>query len=130
MEKINKELQEFIDTSGNAKTYRIVRRLSGDLSYLKEGEKIASSALYDNGYNILDLLKYGMIKSADEPFDWQRDLVGKNEHSVYSRCPQCQSFGVNMPLDNVCGNCGYQKCITYYDAQTIDQHIIHKHTHP
>lgn len=114
------ESKEFIELSGNTHKYRILKSLPGDLSYLKPGDKISSQTLYDRGHNIEKALKWGYIKNIDEPYDWQKDLVGKNEHSVFSRCPQCQSFGINMPLDSVCGNCGYKKCLTYYDAETID----------
>lgn len=112
--------QEFIQNSANIHTYRILKPLPEELSYLKTGDKVQNSTLYDRGYNILKLVEHGYIKNIDEPYDWQKELVGKNEHSVYSWCGQCQTFGINFPLDNKCGSCGYEKCITYYDAQTID----------
>lgn len=117
-EKMSKE--EFIANSGNIHIYRIVKQLPAELSYLKPGDKVKNSVLYDRGYNILKLVETGYIKNIDEPYDWQKELVGKNEHSVLSVCGECGSHGVNFPLDNKCGNCGYEKCITYYDAQTID----------
>ena len=119
---MNKE--DFIKFSGNIHTYRILKQLPGaDLAYLKVGEKVQNSTLYDRGYNIEKLIKHGYIKNIDEPYDWQKELVGKNEHSVYVKCGQCGSWGVNFPLDTKCANCGYEKCITYYDAQTIDDLI-------
>lgn len=54
---------------------------------------------------------------------WQKDLVGKNQHSVYSRCPDCLQMGINMPLDRVCGNCGKDNCVTYYDEETIHKYL-------
>lgn len=49
----------------------------------------------------------------------KEELVGKNTHSVYVRCNECQKFGINMPLDNVCGNCNSKDTVTYYDIETI-----------
>lgn len=115
--------EEFIANSENYRVYGVVKTLPGDLSYMKPGDKVSNKTLYDNGHNIAKAIQWGYIKSSDEPFDWQKELVGKNEHSVYSWCPECQSFGVNMPLDTKCGNCGYAKCTTFYDAQTIDSLI-------
>lgn len=115
--------EEFIANSGNVHTYRIVKKLPDELSYLVPGDKVQNSTLYDRGYNILKLVEQGYIKNIDEPYEWQKSLVGKNEHSVYSMCGQCGTHGINLPLENKCGNCGYEKCITYYDAQTIDKLI-------
>ena len=115
--------KEFIANSANHKTYRVIAKLPGVLSSFSVGDKVGDKVLYDRGYNIIGLIKDGYIRNIDEPYDWQKDLVGKNEHSVYSWCPECQSFGINMPLDNKCGNCGYAKCTTFYDAQTIDSLI-------
>lgn len=120
MEQSKDFKKEFIDNSANSKTYRIAIELDGDLSYMAIGTRVASSVLYDNGYNILDLVASGHILNINEPYEWQRKLVGKNEHTVYSWCPACLSFGVNLPLDNTCGNCGYARTRTYYDADTID----------
>jgi ribosomal protein L37E len=121
--------KEFIETSGNIHIYRVLKRLPGGAWEI--GDKVHNSTLYENGHNILKLVQHAYIKNIDEPYDWQKQLVGKNEHSVYVKCGQCGSFGVNFPLDNKCGNCGYEKCITYYDAQTIDVLInslkINKH---
>ena len=116
--------EEFIKTSGNRNTYRIVKKLpDGALSYMSIGDKVMNSTLYDRGYNILKLVQHGYIKNIEEPYEWQKQLVGKNEHSVHVKCPECGSFGINTPLDNQCGNCGYAKGITYYDAETIDRYL-------
>lgn len=120
--------KEFIANSVNHKTYRIVKSLPGELSYMTPGTKVSDSVLYDRGYNILKFIEHGYIKNINEPYDWQKELVGKNEHSVYAYCPQCSSFGINMPLDNKCGNCGYAKCRTYYDAETIDAYLSQLNT--
>src|SRR6185312_2852089 len=106
--------KEFVEVSVNFKTYRILAELPGELSYLQIGDRISSQTLYERGYNILWLISDQYIRNINEPYDWQKDLVGKNDHTVHSWCPECQSFGVNMPLDNKCGRCGYAKCITYY----------------
>jgi ribosomal protein L37E len=52
-------------------------------------------------------------------FPFEKEVVGKNIHSVITVCPQCGSHGVNMPLEKECGNCGYTETRTYYDAETI-----------
>lgn len=57
---------------------------------------------------------------------WQKDIVGTNRHSVYSRCPDCLQMGINVPLDRICGNCGASNCVTYYDEETIDDYLIRK----
>lgn len=49
----------------------------------------------------------------------EKELVGKNIHSVYLRCNECKLFGVPMPLDRICGNCGSKDTIVYYDSETI-----------
>lgn len=110
--------KEFIETSDNIRIYRVLKPLPG--SSWQIGDKVHNSTLYHAGHNIEKLLKYEYIKNIDEPYDWQKELVGKNEHTVYVKCGQCGTFGVNFPLDTKCGNCGYAKGITYYDAQTID----------
>ena len=116
--------QEFIANSGNIHVYRILKKLPGnELASMAIGDKVHNSTLYDRGFNILKLVEWGYIKNIDEPYDWQKELVGKNEHSVFVVCGQCGLQGVNFPLDNKCGNCGYEKCLTYYDAQTIDKLI-------
>lgn len=51
---------------------------------------------------------------------WEEDGIGKNVHSVYTHCIACNGWGVNMPLDKKCGNCGNSvDTLTYYDAETI-----------
>lgn len=116
--------KEFIATSGNTHTYRIIKQLpEGDLAYLKIGEKIASSVLYDRDYNINKLVKHGYLRFIDEPYEWQKSLVGNNEHSVLCICGVCATNFTPFPLENKCPNCGYEKCVTYYDAQTIDKYM-------
>ena len=52
--------------------------------------------------------------------DWEKEAVGKNVHSVYTHCLSCSTWGVNMPLDKICGNCGKSTdTYTYYDSETI-----------
>jgi hypothetical protein len=52
---------------------------------------------------------------------WEKELIGMNKHCVYSRCYECQSWGINFPLDNRCGNCNTERpTTTYYDEDTID----------
>jgi len=58
-----------------------------------------------------------------KPFPFQMDIVGKNVHTVFVICPACHHRGVNVPLETVCGNCGQEGCITYYDAETIHNYL-------
>ncbi len=116
--KFNREV--FLEKAANSKTYKVIKKLYGELSYAYIGDRYGSEVLYDRGYNINRLVKEGFLECVDEPFEWQEKLVGRNVHSVKVWCPECLSFGINQPLDIKCGNCGYPKGITYYDAQTIN----------
>lgn len=51
---------------------------------------------------------------------WERLLVGKNIHSVYTLCRDCGMKGINFPFEEECGNCGSENTIRYYDKKTID----------
>lgn len=62
-------------------------------------------------------------KVAQKIFPFEIEIVGKNQHSVWTKCKQCLQFGINMPLEKKCGNCGYTETITYYDAETIQKFI-------
>ena len=52
--------------------------------------------------------------------EFEKLAIGKNVHSVYVLCPECKTWGVNMPLNKVCGDCGFLDGITYYDSETIN----------
>jgi len=55
---------------------------------------------------------------------WEKKAIGKNVHSVYTRCNNCKTWGINIPLNMVCGNCGKNTdTLTYYDAETIEKLI-------
>lgn len=49
--------------------------------------------------------------------------TGKNLHSVYTRCFSCMTWGICMPQDNVCGNCGSTETVEYWDAKTIQSEL-------
>jgi rRNA maturation endonuclease Nob1 len=51
---------------------------------------------------------------------WEQKLIGKNIHSVFTWCKDCHSEGVNIPLNDECGNCGSKNTVRYYDKETID----------
>lgn len=116
--------ENFLQLAETRHLYRVEKKLPGELQHAEVGTRFYSETLYDLEYNILQMVADGYLVCIDEPFEWQKKLVGENINTVYSRCPECASFGVNMPLDNVCGNCGYPKCITYYDAQTINERLM------
>lgn len=54
---------------------------------------------------------------------WERELIGKNKHSVYTWCFDCCTYGCNMPNNYECGNCGSKNTVKYYDAETIS-HLL------
>jgi hypothetical protein len=61
-----------------------------------------------------------MVKNnLDEAKKVEKMLVGKNVHSVYMHCNKCQTWGIGMPLDRICGNCGSSDTVKYYDLETI-----------
>lgn len=115
--------EEFYELAKNRNRYRVAKPLTGELSYAKIGDTFLSDTLYERGYNMLALVEQGVLEIVPDVFPFEKEIVGKNVGSVYSRCPECQSFGINMPLDTVCGNCGYTKCTTYYSAETIDNYL-------
>jgi ribosomal protein L37E len=51
---------------------------------------------------------------------WEKKLVGKNIHSVFTLCRTCGMHGINMPFEDSCGNCGSKDTVRYYDKKTID----------
>ena len=51
---------------------------------------------------------------------WERKLIGKNIHSVFTWCKDCHSEGVNIHFNDECGNCGSKNTVRYYDKETID----------
>jgi hypothetical protein len=36
-----------------------------------------------------------------------------HEHSVYTRCSECQSWGINLPGETRCGNCSAEGGVLY-----------------
>lgn len=59
-------------------------------------------------------------------FQFEREVIGKNIHSVWTFCQSCGVRGINIPLNNECGNCGSAETITYYDAETIQNLLNEK----
>jgi len=60
---------------------------------------------------------------AQQTFEFERDIQGKNEHSVYTHCLNCHSWGINGPFETECGNCGSNETLTYYDSKTINNYL-------
>lgn len=54
---------------------------------------------------------------------WENSLIGKNVHSVFTKCFECGTMGCNLPQVIECGNCGSQTTVRYYDSETIDQNL-------
>ena len=51
---------------------------------------------------------------------WEKELEGKNIHSVFTWCKDCGMKGCNIPSNDECGNCGSKNTVRYYDKETID----------
>jgi len=119
--------KEFLKRIKNRNTYEVLETFkppSNEFSLAKKGSIYTSGVIYDWGLNPDDLVKQGKIKLLEkEPYKWQEELVGENVHTVYSWCPECLTFGVNMPLYNECRDCGHTATITYYDAKTINNYL-------
>lgn len=120
------EQQEFFQLAKNRNTYKLLKKLSGELSYAAPGDKFMSDTLYDRGYNINQLVSDGYLELVPRVFPFEKEVVGKNVHSVLTVCPECGSHGINMPLEKECGNCGYTETRTYYDAETINNMLLSK----
>jgi hypothetical protein len=54
---------------------------------------------------------------------WENSLIGKNVHSVLTKCFECGTMGCNLPQVTECGNCGSQSTVRYYDSETINQNL-------
>lgn len=119
---------EFFELAKNRNRYKVIKRLNGKLSYAKVGDTYNSDTLYDLGYNILELVSGGFLELVPRVFPFEREIVGKNVHSVLTVCPQCRSHGINFPLDKQCGNCDYTETRTYYDAETIHNYLTQLNT--
>lgn len=117
----NKE--KFFELAKNRKKYKILKQLPEQPKSLTIGDKYYSETLYDHGYNMEKLVKYGYLQVVSEPFAFQKDLIGKNVHSVIVKCSECGYAGINEPLNTVCANCNYPKSVTYYDAETINDYL-------
>ena len=115
--------EEFFSLAKNRNRYRVIKPLTGELSYAQIGDTYNSDILYERGYNTIELVKQGVLELIPKVFPFEAKVVGKNVHSVYTLCPECKTWGINMPLEKECGNCGYPKGITYYDAETIDNYL-------
>lgn len=57
---------------------------------------------------------------------WQKDLINKNLHSVFTRCFDCSTWGVGLHGCNSCGNCNSKNTVEYYDAMTINKLLRNK----
>lgn len=59
-------------------------------------------------------------------FAWEKEVVNKNKRSVYTKCFDCLMHGINLPLNDICGNCGSKNTVAYYDAETIAMFLKNK----
>lgn len=114
--------EKFLELAKNESTYRTLKEFPIPSGKAKVGDKFRSKILYDMGYNMLDFIERGYLERIPDVFDFEHEVIGKNQHSVHTWCPECFAWSINMPLEKECG-CGYPKGITYYDAETIDNYI-------
>lgn len=115
--------KEFYKLAKNRNKYRVLKTLDGELSYAKVGSTYFSDTLYELGYDMYALVKNGALELIPDIFLFEKEIIGKNVASVYTLCPECKTWGINTPLEKKCGDCGYPKGITYYDAETIDIYL-------
>lgn len=115
--------EEFFQLAKNRNRYRVAKPLTGELSYAKIGDTFYSDTLYELGYNMYALVEQDVLELIPDVFPFEKEIVGKNVNSVYVLCPNCKTWGINMPLEKTCGDCGYSEGKTYYDAETIDNYI-------
>lgn len=120
--------KQFLKTQKNRSTYEVLKTFTPpnrSKNWAKKGDTYGSDVIYAWGLNPEALVKEGKLSLKEkEPFKWQKDIVGKNVHTVYNWCPQCLNFAINMPLENECGDCGHTATVTYYDAKTINEHVV------
>ena len=114
---------EFFQLAKNRNRYRVAKPLTGELSYAKIGDTYYSDTLYERGYNMYALVENGTLELIPDVFPFEKEIEGLNVHSVYTLCPECKTWGINMPMGKTCGECGYTRGHTYYDAETIDKYI-------
>lgn len=110
----------------NVKVYRVLKPLPGYFQKYKNkglGHKFNSEILYRRGYNIKELIASGHIKEIPKILPFEKEIIRKNEHSVYTKCKKCFGWSITMPLETECLHCGYPGTITYYDAETIQNYI-------
>lgn len=56
--------------------------------------------------------------------EWERIGIeaGFHDHSIYVHCRSCHTWGVCMPMEKVCGNCGNEVDTTkYFPAEFVDR---------
>jgi hypothetical protein len=64
-----------------------------------------------------------MITPKEKAFEFEKKITNKNIHSVYTHCLSCYMWGVNIPFEKECGNCGSLETLTYYDSETINNYL-------
>jgi hypothetical protein len=116
----------FFSLAKNRNVYKVLKALDGELSNAKIGDRFFSDTLYERGYNMFALTEQGILELVPNIFPFEKEIIGKNVHSVYTRCSECGSMGINTPLEKTCGNCGYSEGKTYYDAETIHNYLASK----
>ena len=114
---------EFYKKAKNWKNYRVIKPFKKGLFDPIVDASVSAQTLYEEEFSIDKLLEKGFIKEIPDVFPFEKEVVGKNIHSVYTHCLECGFKGINLPLIKECGNCGFPKTQTYYDAATIDSYL-------
>jgi len=124
-EEVANQIQSGIKNK-QRRVYEVVKPLKGYFSKYKNkavGHRFSAEILFKREYNINQLLKEGKIVEIPKIFPFEIEIVSQNQHSVWTKCKECLHFGINMPLNKKCANCGCEETITYYDADSVQRFI-------
>ena len=99
------------------------RRISLNKDPFEIGCRFTMKMLRERDYDIKSLLMKGIIREIPFVFPFEKEIVGRNPHSVYSRCRDCLEFSINHPLETGCQFCGSLYTVTYYDAENVQRFI-------
>lgn len=50
-------------------------------------------------------------------------VITPHRHSIYTKCFDCQMWGINLPDDPKCGNCGSTNTCEYYPTGSPNHRI-------
>ena len=50
----------------------------------------------------------------------------EHQHSIYTRCGDCNAWGTNLPREKKCGNCGSMNTVVYYPEEMFGTMVVAK----